>query len=179
MTLFTTQHKVASKKIFDGAILNLRLDTLEDGGQSVTREIVEHNGGVVILAQPSKDEVILIRQYRYTFDSYILEFPAGRIEKGEDPFPAAKRELIEETGFKAENWEDLGVLLSAPGFCTEKLYMYKATQLNFVGKQLDHDEETEVIALSIKEAQEKLLAEEIKDAKTLAGLYLLQVGNVY
>lgn len=173
MTLFTTEHKTSSKRIFDGVILNLRLDTLEDGGKTVTREIVEHNGGVVIIAQPSENEVILIKQYRYTFDRYILEFPAGRIEKGEDPLPAAQRELIEETGFNAQNWQDLGVLLSAPGFCTEKLYMYRASGLNFQGKELDDDEETEVIVLPVEEARALLMAEDIKDAKTLAGLFLL------
>ncbi len=179
MTLFTTQHKVDSRKIFDGHILNLRLDTLSAGEKTVTREIVEHNGGVVILAQPSESEVILIRQYRYTFDSYILEFPAGRIEKNEDPFPAAKRELIEETGYEASNWQDLGTLLSAPGFCTEKLYMYRATNLEFVGKKLDDDEETEVLILSAKEAHSMLMKEEIKDAKTLAGLFLLKDCYTY
>lgn len=174
MSLFTTQHKIASKRIFDGVILNLRMDTLKDGDKTVTREIVEHNGGVVILAQPSESEVILIKQYRYTLDQYILEFPAGRIEKDEDPSPAAYRELIEETGYKAETWQDLGTLLSAPGFCTEKLYMYGATDLTFVGKNLDEDEETEVIIVSVKEARALLMKEDIKDAKTLAGLFLLQ-----
>lgn len=174
MTLFTRAHLKDTRRIHEGSIINLRADTLTaPDGQSVIREVVEHNGGVVIASQPASDRVLLVSQYRYSIDSELLELPAGRIEKGEDPFPAAKRELIEETGFKAGHWQELGRLYSAPGFCDEVLYMYHARELEFVGKDLDFDEETEVLDLSLKEAWSMIAQGKIRDAKTVAGLGLL------
>lgn len=166
--------RIKSERIYDGHIFNLRIDTLRSNdGISVIREVVEHGGGVVIAAQNEQGEVLLVKQYRYSFDQTILELPAGRIEKGEDPYLAAQRELVEETGFRAGTWKALSNLYSAPGFCTEILYMYQASDLNFEGKCLDMDEETEVIKLSVAQAWELVRKGEIRDAKTVAGLALL------
>lgn len=174
MTLFTRAHLKDTRRIHEGSIINLRADTLTaPDGQSVIREVVEHNGGVVIASQPAKDRVLLVCQYRYSIDTELIELPAGRIEKGEDPFPAAKRELIEETGFEGQNWREMARIYSAPGFCDEVLYMYHAQDLKFVGKDLDFDEETEVLHLSLKEAWGMIAQGKIRDAKTIAGLGLL------
>lgn len=175
MTLYTRKHTTKSEKVFGGEIISLRLDTLEHpNGEQTTREVVEHNGGVVIACQPSADEVILINQYRYPMDEELIELPAGRIDKGEDPFLAAKRELAEETGYEALSWQELAQMYSAPGFCNELLYLYKATDLKFVGKNLDPDEETEVVIVSLTEAWSLVQSGKIRDAKTIAGLGLLR-----
>jgi ADP-ribose pyrophosphatase len=175
LALLTREHTVGTKKLYDGYIINLRLDELQmPDGRTTTREVVEHNGGVVIIAQPSPDEIILIRQYRYTVDEELIEFPAGRIEKGEDPFPCAQRELIEETGYKAQKWQELARMYSAPGFCNEMLYLYLACDLSFVGKNLDEDEETEVVVLRKSEAWQLVLDGKVRDAKTIAGIGLIR-----
>jgi ADP-ribose pyrophosphatase len=170
---FTIKDRVDSKKIYQGSIIDLRVDRLKVDNIELIREVIEHNGGVVIAAQPEPDKVILIRQYRYSIDMDLLELPAGRIEKNEIPLPAAKRELKEETGFEAENWEDLSAMYSAPGFCNEVLYLYKATNLNFTGKQLDIDEETEVLIVSLDQAWQMVRQGEIRDAKSIAGIGMI------
>lgn len=173
--LFTLNERVQTKKLYEGHIFDVRIDKLRSQeGIEVDREVVEHNGGVVILAQPTRDKIILIRQYRYSFDEVIIELPAGRVEKGEDPFLAAKRELTEETGYSASEWAPLTELYSAPGFCTEILYLYQAKNLNFEGKNLDMDEETEVVIMDVEEAWGLALDGTIKDSKTVSGLGLIR-----
>lgn len=174
MTIFTREHVVESNRIYDGVIINLRIDKLRtDGGEEALRELVEHNGGVVVACQPSSHQIVLIRQYRYSVDEEILELPAGRIEKDEDPFLAAKRELTEETGYKADEWRELTRMYSAPGFCNEILYLYHATQVTLVDKCLDYDEHTDVVVLTLDEARALIREGKIKDAKTIAGLAFL------
>ncbi len=175
MVLVTRENSVESKRLFDGYIISLRQDKLKlPDGTIVTREIVEHNGGVVIACQPKLDQIILIRQYRYPIDREILELPAGRIEVGEDPLICAQRELTEETGYRAKGWQEMARFYSAPGFCNEMLYLYKADQIEFEGKRLDIDEETEVLVFQIEEAWNLCLSGKIQDAKTIAGLALLR-----
>lgn len=174
MALVTQKDRVETKRIFDGHIINLRVDYVQlDNGRRLSREVVEHNGGVVIVSQPNDQEVILIRQYRYPVDEELFELPAGRIDLGEDPLFAAQRELIEETGFKGEHWSELCRMYSAPGFCNEMLYVYLARELNFVGKNLDEDEETHVEVLTLADAWSLVTAGKVRDAKTIAGLGLL------
>jgi len=177
VTVFTPEHLVETVRVHEGGIINLRIDTLKTDGLEVVREVVEHNGGVVIAAQPAPDRVLLIQQYRYSINEELIELPAGRIEKGEDPFPAAKRELTEETGFQAANWKELSRMYSAPGFCNEILYLYGASELTFVGKNLDIDEHTEVLDMTLTEAWALVVAGKIRDAKTISGLGLLLLAK--
>lgn len=174
MALFTRENLVSSKRIYDGHVINLRVDSLElpEGGKTL-REFVEHNGGVVICCQPEPDRVILLKQYRYCIDEDLIELPAGRIEKGEPPLPAAQRELTEETGYAASSWREMCRLYTAPGFCNEILYLYHATNTEYVGRDLDYDEEAEVMVLSFDEAWQMFLEGKIRDAKTVAGLAFL------
>ncbi|MBX9771576.1 MAG: NUDIX hydrolase [Candidatus Obscuribacterales bacterium] len=174
MALYTRQDTETSKRIYEGAIINLREDSLKNSHGTCTRAVVEHNGGVFIACQPEPGKVILIRQYRYSIDEDLIELPAGRIEKGEAPLPCAQRELIEETGYKAEKWQELSRMFTAPGFCDELLYLYLATDITFVGKNLDHDEETEVLIMPVKQAWQMVLDGKVRDAKTIAGLGLLR-----
>jgi ADP-ribose pyrophosphatase len=174
MTLFTRKHKLASKRIYEGGIINLRVDELQaqDGSKTI-REVVEHNGGVVICCQPDPNQVVLVKQYRYSLDKELIELPAGRIDAGEKPLSAAQRELVEETGYEAKQWQGKGVLCSAPGFSNELLYLFLATDVRQVGKRLDQDEETEVLVLPIDRAWDLISAEPIADAKTIAALAIL------
>lgn len=174
MPLFTRSHTVESKRIYEGHIFNMRVDRLkEPSGHETTREVVEHNGGVVIACLPEPGKVVLIKQYRYTVDEELIELPAGRIEIAEDPLLAAKRELSEETGYLATEWQELSRMYSAPGFCTEMLYLYQASNVSEVGKNLDEDEETEVVILPIADAWQLVLDGKVRDAKTIAGLGML------
>lgn len=163
-----------SDRLFEGGIVNFRVDTVKlPGGASAVREVVEHSGGVVIACRPKPDQIILIRQYRYSIDDDLIELPAGRIEHGEDPLLAAQRELEEETGYRAKQWNELSRMYSAPGFCNEVLYLYEAADIEFVGTNPDADEEIEVLQLEIAEAWRLVQQEKVQDAKTIAGLGLL------
>lgn len=174
MALYTREHLKGSEQIFAGHIFSVRKDALQhEGRNAISREIVEHNGGVVIACQPAPGSVLLISQYRYPVDEVLIELPAGRVEPGEDRLLAAKRELTEETGWIARNWTTLNHMYSAPGFCTELLSFYHATDLVWAGKNLDEDEETEVIQVELEEAWSWVRAGKIRDAKTVAALGLL------
>lgn len=173
MALFTREHKIANELIYEGHIFRVVVDTVQNDGKQFKREIVEHNGGVVILGQPSEREILLIRQYRYSVDEELIELPAGRLEKGEDRDAAAARELIEETGYKGTQWKQIAGVFSAPGFCDELLTFHHATGLEWVGKKLDEDEETDVMQVTLQEAWQLVLGGKVRDAKTVAGIALL------
>lgn len=173
MVLFTREHFIASQRIFEGQIFNVRKDELKREDKVIHREVVEHNGGVVIACQPERGRILLIGQYRYPINEELIELPAGRVEKGEDRFLAAKRELTEETGFFANTWNELAHMYSAPGFCNELLSFYQATNLEYHGKKLDEDEETEVLDVSLEEAWSWVRSGKIRDAKTVAALGML------
>lgn len=174
MTLFTRQHIVASDLVYSGEIINLRVDTVTCANKTVTREVVEHNGGVIIACQPEPNQVVLVKQYRYALDKEIIELPAGRLDKGELPLVAAKRELKEETGYEAKNWKQLAAMYSAPGFCDEVLHLFHATQVLLSEKTPDEDEEIEVMVMNVEQAWQMVINGQIADAKTIAGLGMLR-----
>jgi len=174
VALFSIEHLATQKRIFEGKIINLRVDTLaHPHGLTTEREIGEHKGGAVIAALPSAGSIILVKQYRYSVDEELIELPAGRIESGEEPLAAARRELREETGYRAFHWQELARFYSAPGFCTELLHLWQATELEFVGKRLDEDEATDVMVLALDEAWNLVVNGKVRDAKTVAALGLL------
>ncbi|MBY0356877.1 MAG: NUDIX hydrolase [Candidatus Obscuribacterales bacterium] len=174
MALYTRKHLLESQKVFSGHIFNVRKDYLSrEGSGRIEREIVEHNGGVTIACQPKPGQILLAKQYRYSIDQELFELPAGRVEVGEDRLIAAKRELAEETGYWANNWREFAQLYPAPGFCNELLTLYLATDLEWRGTNPDHDEEIEIVTVSMSEAWQWALAGKITDAKTIAGLALL------
>lgn len=175
LTLYTRQHLIGTERIYEGVIFAVRKDSLKHPQSStvIGRELVEHNGGVVIACQPAPGKVILINQYRYVVDEELIELPAGRVEPGEDRLAAAQRELTEETGYRARTWTLLSHMYSAPGFCTEMLTFFHATDLEWQGKNLDEDEETEVREFDLEEAWLWARQGKIRDAKTIAGLGLL------
>jgi ADP-ribose pyrophosphatase len=174
LVLITRKNAVVSERVYSGRIIDLRVDKVESPtGRTVTRETVEHNGGVVIACQPKPNQIILIRQYRYSIDEELVELPAGRIEKDEEPLSAAQRELTEETGYVASEWREIARMYTAPGFCNELLYLYRASDVIFTAKNPDEDEEIEVLELDLRDAWQMVQEGKIRDAKTVAGLGLL------
>lgn len=157
--------------VYEGKVIDVRRDNVEiSTGRKSVREVVEHSGGVVIVAQKSSDTILMVKQFRYPIKKTVLELPAGKLEKGEEPFPAAKRELEEETGYKANFWKDLGYINTTPGFCNEKLYLYYASDLEFVGEHPDEGEIIQCFEYKLNEIYEKIKTGEINDAKTICGL---------
>lgn len=160
-----------SEYVYRGKVIDVLRDNVEIAtGRKSVREVVEHTGGVVIVAQKSPDTILMVKQFRYPIKQTVLELPAGKLEKGEEPFPAAKRELEEETGYRAEMWENLGYINTSPGFCNEKLYLYLAKNLNFVGEHPDEGEVIQCFEYKINEILGKIKNGEINDAKTICGL---------
>lgn len=171
MGLITRKDAIGSEMIFRGRIFRVRVDSVKrPAGGEMNLEVVEHDGGVVIACKPSPDEILLIKQYRYAIDEELIELPAGRLNQGEDRLEAAKRELTEETGYRANQWQELPAMFSAPGFCSELLTCYLATDIEWVGKNLDEDEWTDVFTVSRKEAWQLVLDGKVRDAKTIAVL---------
>lgn len=168
------EEKVSSKKIHEGRILTYLLDTVRlPSGRESIREIILHNGGVTIIAQPDPSKIVLIKQFRYAIGKVFWELPAGTLKKNEDPVLAAKRELKEETGYFANKWESLGIIYPLPGYSTEVLYFFKATDLIDDEPELDPDENIEVKILDLKQAWQMIKDGEIRDAKTISGISLV------
>lgn len=161
------------KTVYQGRLLKLVTRTFVQKGIDVNAEIIRHPGAVVVAATHDNVNFYLVEQLRFAPDEMMLEFPAGKLEYGEDAFEAAQRELQEEIGFKANVWEPLGSILSAPAFLDEELFLYYATDLEYVGQNLDEDEELSVRRYSIEELETMILNNTIKDAKTISLLYKL------
>lgn len=145
-------------------------------GREFERQIVRHPGAVAILPFVTKDRVLLVRQWRAAARQWLLEFPAGTLERGESPLRCARRELIEETGYAARRWRKLGSVFTAPGFCTEVIHLYEARDLRPAQAELDDDEYLEVVPVRLAELHELTRRGRIRDAKSLSMLLLLQQG---
>ena len=162
-----TEKTIATKEIYKGRIVHLVEDTviLRDGREA-GRELVLHNGGAGVIAIDEDKNVLMVSQYRKPYDQVILEVPAGKLEKGEDPQSAAIRELQEETGYTAEKVTYIGKYYPTPGYCSEITYLYLAENLSFVGQKLDHGEFVEVKKIPLSELCDMVMNNEIPDAKT-------------
>ena len=156
---------------YRGRIINLRVDTAElPNGATATREVVEHPGGVCVAALTEDGCLLFVRQFRYPYQTVLLELPAGKLDPGEDPLEAGKRELREETGAKASRYESLGTLYPSPGYCGEIIPLYAASGLTFGETAPDEDEFLEVEKIPLEEAARMVLEGEIPDAKTQAAV---------
>lgn len=167
---------IGSQPIYQGRVVSLRVDEIEvASGHNVRREVVEHPGAVVVLAVDGGGRILWVRQHRYAVGRDLLELPAGTLEHGESPEETARRELPEETGFAAASWQRLGGFFTAPGFCTEYIHAYLATDLTPEQAQGDEDEEMEVVPLSLEESLARIDSGEVEDAKSIAAvLYYLR-----
>ena len=166
-----TEKPLKQDYLYSGKIVNLRVDNAElPDGTTALREVIEHPGGVCVAALTEKEELLFVEQFRYPYMETVLELPAGKLEYGEDPFEAGKRELQEETGAAAENYRDLGKLYPTPGYCGEIIHMYLAENLTFSEQHLDEDEFLEVRRIPLEEAFQMVMRNEIRDSKTQVGI---------
>jgi len=160
-----------SKLIFDGRAVRLRVDTVRvPGGRETTREIVEHDDAVAIIAIDADDNVLLVNQFRKPLEKELLEVPAGGIDSGEDAEAAVRRELQEETGYLPGKLERLGGFYSAPGYCTEYLHLYLATELTPSRLYAEDTENIEVVRVPVSQVPALIASGRICDAKSIAGL---------
>ncbi len=169
----TPYHLIESKQIYRGHIVELVKDRfILDAAPKkiVTRELLKHPGAVVILPFVDKKHILLLKQFRYAARGDLREIPAGTIEKNEKPFTCAKRELEEETGFKARRWKFLSRFFPAPGISDEEMFLYAAWDLKAGRKNLDHDEWIEHETVSLSEAARMIQKGVIRDAKTMAAV---------
>ncbi len=161
---------------YRGRVFTTIVDEVQyPSGRLTIREIADHPGGAVVLGVFSDDSILLIHQHRYPLDKFIWELPAGKLEMSEDPLSCARRELEEETGYLAANWQRLTSIYTSPGFCSELLHVYLARGLTEApgGRKLEEGEETMTLSIRpLAEALRMIENEEIVDAKTITGIML-------
>ncbi|MCP4714446.1 MAG: NUDIX hydrolase, partial [Deltaproteobacteria bacterium] len=154
-----------------GKLLNVtQLTTKLPNGNRATLEVLEHPGAVLIIPLLSRVRMVLLKQYRAAIGQYIYELPAGTLEKEEKPLAAARREIVEETGYRAGRWTRLGLIYPAPGYTTEKITIFQAEDLDFKGKKPEADEVIETLTVSRRQVKELLAMGELVDAKTICAL---------
>ena len=170
-----TEEKLSSEEIFHGRIFTITRDMvrLEDGRER-SREMVHHHGGACVLPLFDDGTICLVRQYRYAMGQELWELPAGKLELGEDPFEAAKRELEEECGLVADHYVSLGEFYPTVGYCTEVIYSWIATGLHETQMHLDDGEFLTPERVSLDEAIAMVMDGRIKDGKTVAGVLKAQ-----
>ena len=162
-----------SNIIHKGKVFDLKIDKIKyDSGNDGVREVAVHNGGAVVVPVKENGDIILVKQFRYPLNKFLLELPAGKLDLNEDPLICARRELIEETGFRTENFKHLGSISTTPGFCTEILHIYLAKDL----REGSHNREEgeygmEVFSYPLDHVIEMIKKGDIIDSKTIAGIF--------
>lgn len=171
--------KIVNKEtIFEGNIFTVEKYKVETAhGNESFREVIHHNGGAAILAMTDDEKFIFEYQYRVATREIILEIPAGKLEKNEDPLECAKRELEEETAYLAETWQKLGAHYVSPGYDDEMIHLFLARNLKKGSFNLDPDEKLLAFTVPVEEARNMLLAGEFKDSKTALALSLYFMKN--
>lgn len=166
-----TEKNISEQTIFKGKIFSVkqRKVILENGAEQ-NRELVIHGGGAAVLPVDEDNNVYLIRQFRAPFEQEVLEIPAGKLEKGEEPLIAAKRELSEETGFTAKNYFDLGQMWPTVGFCSEIIHIYLATSLSLGETHPNEDEFVSLEKMPFQQAYNMCMDGTIKDGKTIVAI---------
>jgi len=165
------EETLSSRRIYEGRAVNLRVDTVRlASGRQTTREIVEHEEVVAIVAVDDRDNVLLVKQFRKPVGKELLEIPAGGIDPGETPEDAVRREMREETGFLPKKLVKLGGFYSAPGFCTEYLHLYLAAELVHRPLKAEDTENISLVRVPLTEIPELIASGVIIDAKSIAGL---------
>lgn len=182
--LATKASVLSSKLAYDGKVFSIFTEKVIEPGTTEprTRDVIHHNGSIVVLAvdeskNPKDPEIILIRQYRHAVGQFLLELPAGRIEPKEAPLAAAKREMIEETGFRAKRWTMLTKYFASPGFLGESMQIYLARDLREGTANPEEDEHIEIVRTPLSQALALIAAKKIHDGKTLIGVSLYAAGR--
>lgn len=171
------EKKLSSQQLYRGRAVNLRMDTVEKSdGKTTTREVVEHSNCVAVVVVDEQGNVLLVRQYRYPVGKFLLEIPAGGIDPNEEPIDCVRRELQEEIGYFPQKIEELGGFYSVPGYGTEYLHCYLATDLVPSRLIAEDSEGIEVVRVPISKITQLITSGEICDAKSVAALltFLLQ-----
>lgn len=170
-----TEKQLDSKLVYDGGLLKVREDRVRlPDGREATREYIQHPGAVMMIALLDEDTLILERQFRYPLRRHFYELPAGKMETGEDPLATAQRELIEECGYEAESWRHLATLHPCIGYSDERIELFLARDLKYVGHALDDGEFLEVVPLKISDALNWVRSGKINEVKTVIGLLWLE-----
>ena len=171
-TAFKTPQVIESETIFRGRVIEVTVDTVKEGEATYKREVVHHAGSAVIIPVFDDGTIALVRQYRHPTSRYLLEAPAGTLQRGEAPEKGAARELEEELGLVSGRLEKLSEFFVSPGFCEEKMWVYLATDLTTTQQQLEDDEILEVVRIPFSQALTMITAGDIEDAKTIIGVML-------
>ena len=170
-----TETFLTTERIYEGKIINLRRDMVRlPNGKEASREVVEHPGAVAVVPVLPDGRILLVRQFRHPVGRILLEIPAGKLDAGEDPDVCAVRELEEETGYRAGKLERRASVFTGPGFTDEVIHLYVAGELQKTALNLDEDEFVEAEAYEQSEVRRMIRSGIICDAKTIAGIYLLQ-----
>lgn len=166
---------IKSEIRYKGKVFDHQVDEIQyDSGNISIREIAIHPGGAVVIPIKDDGKIILVKQFRYPLQKTLIELPAGKLDKNEDPLTCAVRELGEETGYKSKEFTKLGTIYTAPGYCTEILHIYKAVDLIPGNHNREEGEQgMELLELSLDEIKKMILSGEINDAKTIAGIFYL------
>lgn len=162
--------------VFKGKVFDVQVDEIEyKSGNRAKREVAFHYGGAVVAAITPQNKIVMVNQFRYPFQKYMIELPAGKLNKDEDPEHCAVRELEEETGYTAKSIHKLGVITTTPGFCSELLHIFLAEDLT-AGEHNREEGETgmEVYEYSFDEIEMKIRTGELYDSKSISGIYLAQ-----
>ena len=170
------EEQVSYEYKFQGKIIKVRLDQARlPDGKIAGREVVEHPGGVTVAALTENEELLFVRQFRYPYMQELLELPAGKLEPGEDPFEAMRREQREETGTFADEYTYLGEIYPSPGYCGEILRLWACRISGTCEMDLDEDEFLEVLKIPLEDAYQMALRGELSDAKTQIGVLRVYV----
>jgi ADP-ribose pyrophosphatase len=168
---------ISSKLSYEGPLFRVYTDEILENGRRVMRDVVRHNGSIVVLAiddtKSKRDPLIVMeRQYRHAAKQYLLEVPAGKMEEGEDPLAGAKRELLEETGFRAARWRKMVRYFASPGFLGEWMQVYIAEGLTVGEAQPEYDEQLEIEMIPLSKLLGMIEEGKVHDGKTLISVML-------
>ena len=166
-----TEHSISSKTVFEGRLLRVMQDDVKlPDGHTATREYVKHPGAVMIIPMLDERTIVLEYQFRFPLRRHFFELPAGKMEPDEEALATAKRELLEETGYAAQQWRHIATTHPCIGYSDEKIELYLAQELTFIGHQRDQGEFLEVVILEFDEALAWIDRGLISDGKTIMGL---------
>ncbi|GAE25447.1 ADP-ribose pyrophosphatase [Halalkalibacter wakoensis JCM 9140] len=170
------ERTLKTNEIFKGKVIDLEVQEVElPNGKTSSREIVKHPGAVAILPITNEGKIILVRQYRKALGKTIVEIPAGKLEKGEDPLDSARRELEEETGYKTSKLDFLLSFYTSPGFADELIHLYITDKLEKGKTNMDDDEFLDILEVSLEEAEQMVKDQTIHDAKTAYAILYLRM----